>query len=315
MNLRPCPLPDDVGDRVAGMGISGHVSNVTFGRWGKILATVTDSGGARRRLKMSHHGYGRHLLRQEARGYRELAPTLSAHYRFPRFSLVHDGNGHTVALMTEIEGRRLRAWQLPEKPITALAGACRTVAFETWAQSLLAPLARSAARERLEACAERLASRGACHRLALGPSHGDFSPWNVFRSRSASPALAILDFEYYSPARPLLFDDWHWIVGTFARRVLRHRLAALAPALIDRLPGLLWNTVLRARYAGFAEVQGDRPGNALKLYLSAYLLEQGAILLREQGIEGSRTLLGPHDFLLRSRLIRLFGRLLDRLSR
>ena len=116
--------------------------------------------------------------------------------------------------------------------------------------------------------------------LPLGPSHGDFSPWNVFYDGAAPPG--ILDFEHYAPDYPTLFDDCHWLVGTLARRAVRHGFAAALVALAPRLPGLLWNVALKSRHgSAFAH-----PHRLLATALCGYLVALGAMFeLQRSGLQ------------------------------
>ncbi len=49
------------------------------------------------------------------------------------------------------------------------------------------------------------------------PSHGDFVHWNVFIDKH-SRMFFLLDFEYFSLHRPILFDEWHWICFPLIRK-------------------------------------------------------------------------------------------------
>ena len=296
------------------MGIQGEVSALRYGRWFKVIATVTAPSGARHWIKMSFHDYGRQLLRQEGRGYRDLRSVLSPHYRLPSFSLICDSREKASALFGEVTGTRLRAWQYPKTPITLLAGVRRTVTFDSWTNTLLDSLPPSIQRERLERCSERLVRNCRGCELKLGSSHGDFSSWNLLESRNETPHLALLDLEYYSPERPILFDDWHWFVGTLIRRAIRHRVEPLLVGLTSRLPALLRTTAFRSRYAGSALIDLGSL-DTMKLYLATYLLERSVILQKEREMGNIVACVGAEEYDQCTKTVRLLGRMLDCLCR
>ena len=301
-------FPQCVLDDLEAAGLDRAVSDARESRWSKILGTVRDADGTAFWLKVATHAYGRRLLHREASGYRELAPLLAPHFRTPQISVLRDDDQATALLLTEVAGRRSRVWQFPEKTVALLAGADTESDFGRWAGPVIEPLPSTVLRDHLANVARSFPFD---EPLVLGPSHGDFSSWNLLNGRSGPPA--ILDFEYFAPERPLLFDDLHWFVGFLARRAIRAGIAALPAALVRGLPEFLWNVILRHRYRREWPML-ERP-RAVRVYLAAYLLAQSARYLEEQGIADAAALVGHRDYLMRGKLIGLFVDALGVLAR
>ena len=309
-------LPNGIRSDLREAGCTGSVSNIHVGEWSKVLATVATATGERRWLKLATYDHGRALLRQEALGYRELGPLLKRHFRVAEFVLLRDGDGCTAALIDDLPGRRARAWRFPRESVSVLAGTHRNMAFGAWAHALLEGLPESAQRNRLLAAVARLGEPNAG--LALGPSHGDFSPWNVLYDGSKQPG--ILDFEHYAAERPIGYDDCHWLVGTLARRAVRHGLTNALVAHASRLPAVLWRLALRSRYTNATTAGTERLELTPHVAIGGYLLAWSAACLQEHAAlddarridaNPQRPAISPANYRLRNELLSLYVRLFE----
>ena len=281
-----------------------------------MLATFATANGERRWLKLATHEHGRALLRQEALGYRQLGPLLKRHFRVPDFLLLRDRDGCTAALIEDLPGRTARAWRFPTRSVSQLTGTHRSVQLGAWARTQLDGVPESPERNRLLAAVARFGEPDAC--LALGPSHGDFSPWNVLYDGSKPPG--IIDFEHYAPERPVCYDDCHWLLGTLARRAVRYGLTHAMAAQASRLPAALWRVALRARYTNATTIDSRRLERKFHVAIAGYLLAWSATCLREhaaldQALRADPNLqtspISSYNHQLHKGLLSLYSRLLE----
>ena len=302
-------LPPELLEDLLEADICGDIGSVRTGRWSKVLAVVHPPRGPKLWLKAASHPYGRQLLRQEALGYRQLAPALSSQYRTPHCALRIDNQRHTALVLSDLPGRRRRGWQFPEHPPTRLVERGPVVAFGPWARSVLAQAGQGDARERMEAAVARLD----CERRPLTQcaSHGDFSSWNLLSDSRGR--LGLLDFEYYAPARPLFFDDMHWWAASLFGRSVRMGLPKLPGAMVRRLPTALWERILQRRYPQLPPIVASE--ECLYLCFAAYLVDRGANLSHEYAIPDFLPLNGDAEQRRLARLVQHFVEALEDLAK
>ncbi|HEV8572155.1 MAG TPA: hypothetical protein VGR49_03770, partial [Actinomycetota bacterium] len=154
---------------------------------GRFVALLADHDGKRRAVaKFATDEAGKAALRREGEAIEALGALLPPPLFPPR---VQDrGEGHLILDAVEWQPR-LQSWRLPEEVANALG----------------------------RFFAAGVEESSAAQRSPLGPAHGDFAPWNLFRTRSG---WTLLDWEEARQGAHPFFDLFHYLVQAHA--LLRH---------------------------------------------------------------------------------------------
>ena len=158
---------------------------------GRYVAMILDAHGEPDIVvKVATDGGGRQALQQESLRIAELGSLLTGPLRPPRIVDCRDG---ALALHAERWRPRWRPWDLDQALVEALGA--------------------------FFASRRRVSPDG----IPVGPSHGDFAPWNVLRT---DQGWLLVDWEYAASERPAFYDLFHYLVqshvhlGQPSRRVL-----------------------------------------------------------------------------------------------
>jgi thymidylate kinase len=206
---------------------------------GRFVALLADDHGRCRTVaKFATDEAGRAVLRREGEAIEALGALLPPPLFPPRIQ--ERGEGHLILDAVEWQPRLL-SWRLPEEVANALG--------------------------RFFAAGVQESSGG--ERSPLGPAHGDFAPWNLFRTRDG---WTLLDWEEARQEAPPFFDLFHYLVQAHA--LLRH------PTRRQLLAGIEGTgRVGRAihAYASGAGLRSDEAMEFFRIYLeeSSRLIQQG----------------------------------------
>lgn len=195
---------DGIAARLRGLDLPAEAVEHCHGLLRKVLLRLAGGAGY---VKLALHPLSAALLRNEAHAYARPAPPG---YGRPAFRLLADEGDWAAAWLSDAAGRpfgRRAALIRRHGPFEGVSAAEVSVAEH------LATLDGAA---RLDAWRRRLVARHGDERLTLTPSHGDFVHWNMLRTTNGR--VFALDFEYYSPARSVLFDRCHWTMAPLLRR-------------------------------------------------------------------------------------------------
>jgi thymidylate kinase len=172
---------------------------------GRYIAMILDAHGQPHIVvKVAIDETGRQALQQEASRIAEVGGLLTSPLRPPT---IVDHREGSLALRAEPWRPRWRPWDLNKELVEALG--------------------------MFFASRRRDGPDG----VPVGPSHGDFAPWNVLRTNDG---WLLIDWEYASTERPAFYDVFHHLVqshvhlGRPSRRVLLEAVighGSLAPLL------------------------------------------------------------------------------------
>lgn len=194
----------------------------------RFVALLADERGLRAVAKFATDEAGRAVLGREGNAIEELGPLLPPPLFPPR--VLDRGEGHLILNVVDWQPR-LASWRLPEEVADALG--------------------------RFFAGGVQEASAGEAS--PVGPAHGDFAPWNLFRTRSG---WTLLDWEEARRGDPPFFDLFHYLVRAHAH--LRHPTRR---QLLTGLDGSGWvGRAIRA-YASGAGLRFDDAPEYLRRYL------------------------------------------------
>lgn len=129
----------------------------------------------------------------------------------------------------EVRGRALRSLATATEPLTS---AIRDSEWWLGLTDRLRALDDSAEAQRLRAVRDVLALRVGHLRVPLGPTHGDWSPWNLAVHGSQVSAW---DWERFLPRAPMGYDALHYAVQEQIRMRNKPPQEALA-AILERAP-------------------------------------------------------------------------------
>jgi hypothetical protein len=121
-------------------------------------------------------------------------------------------------------------------------------------------------------------------RSPLGPAHGDFAPWNLFRTRDG---WTLLDWEEARQGAPPFFDLFHYLVQAHA--LLRH------PTRRQLLAGIEGTGQVGRAILAYASGAGLRSEEAME-YFWKYLEESSRLVQQgtpaaSRGVQVRRSLL------------------------
>jgi len=207
---------------------------------GRFVALLANDRGTRQAVaKFATDEAGRAVLRREGEAIEALGALLPPPLFPPR---VQDrGEGYLILDAVEWQPRPL-PWRLPEEVADALG--------------------------RFFAAGVQKAS--GAEGAPLGPAHGDFAPWNLFRTRSGR---TLLDWEEARQGAPPFFDLFHYLVQAHA--LLRH--PPTRQQLLAGIEGRGWVGRAILAYASGAEVRFVEAMKYFRAYLeeSSRLVQQG----------------------------------------
>jgi Phosphotransferase enzyme family len=213
----------------------GSVALARANHPGRYVGMVLDAHGQPHIIvKIATDEAGQRALQEEASRIAEVGSLLSVPLRPPRILDHRDG---ALALLAERWRPRWRPWDLDHELVGALGAFFAT--------------------------RRRVGSNG----IPVGPSHGDFAPWNLLRT---DQGWLLIDWEYASTERPAFYDFFHHLVqshvhlGQPSRRVL-----------LDAVIGQGRLASLLSTYGRAADVDVGRGPEFFRLYaeISAANLE------------------------------------------
>jgi hypothetical protein len=207
----------------------GRIAVATANHPGRYVALILDKSGAPVIFaKLATDGPGEDALRMEAMFLKNLAPTLPTPLSAP--CIVYESPG--LMLLEWIEWKsRLAPWRLDEEVAEALG---------TWFQRQRSPRSDG----------------------LLGPSHGDFAPWNLLRT---AEGWSLVDWEHAAYERAPFFDLSHYLVQGHSL-LARPTLKAMMEGIRQRRG---WVGRAVDAYARGAEVDALEARASMQSYLLA----------------------------------------------
>ena len=157
---------------------------------------------------------------------------------------------------------------------TAFAGPTVPLGELPWLagqRRVVAALHDDATRRRMDACLTALVERHGAATVPTGAWHGDWTPWNMSRSRGV---LHVWDWERFEERTPAGLDPCHYAVNLATRQEgTRPEVvhAGLARAGADRPTAALYLLAALTRYLPLVEVEhGDRIVPRAETFLRAF---------------------------------------------
>jgi hypothetical protein len=205
---------------------------------GRFVALLAENGTLRAVAKLATGEAGRTVLGREGDAIEELGALLPPPLFPPR--VLHRGEGHLILDVVDWHPR-LASWRLPEEVADAL-GRFFAAGVE-------------------QACGPE--------RSPLGPAHGDFAPWNLFRTTGG---WTLLDWEEARREGDPFFDIFHYLVQAYAK--LGHPTRR---QLLAGIEGTGWVGRAILAYASGAGVHVDDAMGYFQRYLeeSSRLIRRG----------------------------------------
>lgn len=293
----------DLQEALQSCRIEASIERIRYGYFRKVTATVLLPSNETKIAKLALDPYSVTLLRQESKGYSALSGSAGRHYKIPGFQLVHDSPEMAIALIDYMEGDPIRYWNFPGQTMTQLCGIKETMKVSEYLAVLLSSVTCTETVRAVEPLTAKILRNSGDTRIPLTSSHGDFIHWNVLRESGGKQIL--IDFEYFSPLRPALFDDWHWFILPMVRKI-RSQWVLLPPSnAAPRALVFLLRSFLRRRYTPNPDILQAVKGS-LDVLMVLYLFEQTLTLAQEHAMPNIMELIGEDALVLRKQVINIY---------
>jgi hypothetical protein len=183
-----------------------------------VLRVMDPAGKVLAYAKIGWNDLTRQLVRNEARVLRAWSDHPPRRFQVPR--LLHEGdwNGLAITMVSPLPHRVFKEGPKAGSPgadaleeVASLEGSVRTpLGASAYWRSLLDRMDDVLSGERREALRSTMSAiegRFGDRELRFGGSHGDWTPWNMDRSRGT---LLVWDWERYATPRPVGLDALHY---------------------------------------------------------------------------------------------------------